>query len=783
MRPQLTLKISLICLINVEKKFILKLDNYIQKGNCMSGFITNGGAGTILGPVGDKIKDAILSVVMTFLGPILWGLCDIFFLLLDLFELIFKKLAGIDTIGINGETVEGDIVLYLIRSDVVQNIFFSVLMLSLCLLIIFTVVAIVKNQYMDKPKPVMNIINSSFKGLLMYLLVPIATVVCLMVGSVVLQAIDGATRAETSGSASDMLFITAAYNANKLRSGDFEDNKDEFIDLYEGGELNPIKIKLRTLGIKGVEDIEALDEDRGGADVIESVATLIDEEFTNGSLGGIADKWGYYSITTFYKSWNISILTVWVGGAFLIWAVGKMSWGVASRLYKMTIAYAISPALMAMYPLDDGKALGGWKGDMVKNGTMAYCAVGVLNILYSILPLFLNLSLFDGNLAGKLYGNIVRLFLVIIAYSGASKLIEQVSGWFNTGNALVEGVAQSKAAKDAYKGAVSKVGNVRKKAFGAFRGFQGGVSRAKDLAKAKGQTGFKAGASAFLGGLQGAYKGSGLSDAVGVDTAAIGKEWNEAYKTGSSYYQDLKTNTFNKDTNKANKALFEQVDELDKLKKRAKSIGYDDKTNDGSPEANVRLEQAAALNSIAETVYQKDAQGLKRSEENLKSLKDFSALVDNLSSLDQEKTALENQLKFTTDPSKRAELDAKKTMIERKLKTAQKAFEAQYAQDKEIRRLADKNKLFQTGAKAGTMWDMSHLKKHGFKELSDQLIGDMANEETAVESEAKELKRKKASFNTRLAIYGAVLDPAGIHGLTADELARYTKAKETQPSD
>lgn len=527
----------------------------------MSGFVANGGVGTMLSVISDTILNAIWSA----LGWIWWMLCDIFFLLLDFFELVFRKLAGIDPVYVDGEKQEGDLVLYLIKSDVIQNIFYSILMLSFFLLIIFTVVAIVKNQYVDKPKPVMNIIGDSFKGLLMYLLVPIATIACLMVGNVILQAIDGATRTETSGSASDMLFLAAAYNANYLRDGDFDDQKDWFIEMYGNGSLQPLKIVLEIqYGIGSIEDIEALDEAHGGAETIAAVASLIDEEFTNGKLTVGDDKWSHSSVSLFYKLYKISILTVWIGGAFLIWAYGKMTWGVASRLFKMAVGFAISPALMATYPLNQGKALDSWKGDMVKNGTMAYCAVGVLNILYSIMPLFLSVDIFQGdNFATAIYGQFIKLFLVVIIYSGASKLIDQVSGWFGTGNALAEGIAQADAAKKAVKGAKDKIGSKRKKMVGTFQGIRGGAKKAGDAGKNK-----------FFGGLMGAYKGSGLADSF-VDPAAIGKEWNDANKAGGSYYQDLKTNTFNIETNKANKALFEEVEEQDKLSKRLKGINYD----------------------------------------------------------------------------------------------------------------------------------------------------------------------------------------------------------------
>ena len=189
-------------------------------------------SGTMLGLIDDIIDNTIGMLV----GPILWGLCDIFFLILDMFESLYKRFAGIADITINGEVVDQDPVLYLINTNIVQEMFFSILTLSLVLLIIFTIFAIVKNIYTEKPKPIGQILSSSVKALLMYLLVPVATVVCLLVGNIVLRAIDGATKLGGASSTSDLLFISAAYNASKVRNGD----ETEIPDMVKDGHLTPI---------------------------------------------------------------------------------------------------------------------------------------------------------------------------------------------------------------------------------------------------------------------------------------------------------------------------------------------------------------------------------------------------------------------------------------------------------------------------------------------------------------------------------------------------------------
>ena len=58
------------------------------------------------------IFDDIINAVMYVVGMILWGLADIFFVLIDLIEELFRKFAGLDVVYTSsGEAIEGDIVL------------------------------------------------------------------------------------------------------------------------------------------------------------------------------------------------------------------------------------------------------------------------------------------------------------------------------------------------------------------------------------------------------------------------------------------------------------------------------------------------------------------------------------------------------------------------------------------------------------------------------------------------------------------------------------------------
>lgn len=510
------------------------------------------------------IDDILSGITTVLIGPLLWGLCDIFFLILDMFETLYKKFAGIEDFMIGKDTVSQDPVLYMMNTSVVQEIFFSILILSLILLIIFTIFAIVKNIYTEKPKPVGEIIRSSMKGLLMYLLVPVATVVCLLVGNIVLRAIDGATKLGGASGMSDMLFMSAAYNANRFRDDDTEYAMKQLQSMLKDGELTPVNYEenkgndrvqsyVKIMESYGVDVADKEIENTSLID-LEGIASAVDEAYVANVIGG--NKWNFFNVMQYYYIIKINLIMVWAGGAFMIFALGKITWGLVARLFKMTAYYAISPALMAMYPIDNGKAVGSWRSEMVKNGTMAYCAIGTLNVVLSILPAFSKLKLFG---VGLLDGLAV-LFIDIVALASAEKMISTVSSWFGTGDALAEG----KAAQADTKKAKEVAGKGAKKASGIFAGIAGGRAAAKDKYGGEGvhslTSMFGKGAGERWkntlgragGGLMGGLSQTGFAK-MRQDTQ---KNWKDAQQQGKDFHRNMSTLAWNGD----DKQAFERKD-------------------------------------------------------------------------------------------------------------------------------------------------------------------------------------------------------------------------------
>lgn len=606
----------------------------------------------------DEIGNDILEIILAPITTLLWGLCDIFFIILNMFESIFREIAGLGDVHADGTDAQGDIVLYLIQSDIVQQVFFSILILSLFLLIIFTIMAIVKNQYSDKQEPVGKIVGNSCKALLMYLLVPVATVVCLMVGNVVLQAVDGATKPSSKSSASDMLFICGAYNANPLRDSRIEDATHSlatgWYTIYA-----PVvsEITAKTgLTFSGNVLTDEFNRTVTRQD-LDIAANIVDVAFVEGRLITVMEQYGYFAVSSYYDIIGMSFITIWVGGFFLIKAIGTISWGLISRMFKMTLYFAISPAVMATFPIDGGKALGSWRGEMVKLGSMTIVTVGVMNVLYTVLPFINSIDLF-GALSG-IAKSIFKLLITIIAFSSIKDLVSGISGWFGATSAFAEGEAAKKAGTEPIKKAAGK-------AVGMFGGIVGGMKAAEKHDGNKW-------AGAFMGALS--------QTPLGSATNAYFEAFDKGSKAGDERYKRSRTHRafgfLGEDDQK--KAQYEAYDEREKKKKQYEAMGgregaYNFARDDGTDAETVRRRKWLAKSSdVGDALYEQQVNENKDAQEIAEREKGFLDVINEWAKARRSELSAKDKLhrEFTAlglDSSKWANEQQRETEIQRALR-------------------------------------------------------------------------------------------------------------------
>lgn len=476
----------------------------------------------------------IIEYITGFFGDFLYNtIGHIIILLLDWLQSIFRGLAGLEGMKINGQSVNGvgedsyDIVYWLIGTDIIMEIFWSMILFSAVLLIIMTIIALVRNTYEEKQKPVWDIISSSFKGLLGFIIVPAFAVVGLMFSNVILRTIDAGTSFGNSSMMSTNLFMSAAYDANKLRGETVTDCEKAFKQIVDKTNFESYKNVQSYYDGIGTLTLQ---------DYHNTLAPLLDEAFTGGQLkrgsSDVLTPQDTIDVKICYATFEINYLILLAGGCVLVGVFFKMCWGMIGRIFKLCFDFVLIPVVNAMIPFDGGNAMKSWKGDFVKNVTMAYGTVGILNLYFSILPVVNDIQFNNGGLQSTgFFSAIFKLILQIVGIFSASSIMSTVNGWFGVGDVVSAGDSTFKAFQGGLKSIKSGFGvkDKAKKATKKAMAIQGAYLGGRKASNAKGL-------KAFGAGLLGAFGQTEMSKTLTDLNWA--KNVNEAKKKGAESYND-----------------------------------------------------------------------------------------------------------------------------------------------------------------------------------------------------------------------------------------------------
>ena len=177
--------------------------------------------------IAEKIKtwfQGFFGAVLAIIPKTFYFLCTLVFQVLDLLQLLVRKLAGLDVVyysseifsgtgGGSSEPQSGDIVLEFIQTiftnsnSILSNIFWALIVLALIMLIITTFVAVLRSEYSatdSKSASKGRIIGRAFKAIASFAIVPIVCFFGVFMANVILQALDTIT----TGSSSSQLSYT-----------------------------------------------------------------------------------------------------------------------------------------------------------------------------------------------------------------------------------------------------------------------------------------------------------------------------------------------------------------------------------------------------------------------------------------------------------------------------------------------------------------------------------------------------------------------------------------------
>lgn len=297
--------------------------------------------------------------------------------LLDFIREIFCKLAGIETVKIDGG--EEEILTHFITSPAIRNAFLGVLLVGVILLFVFVIIAIIKSEAADPQhkKTKGQILVKSLQSFIIFLLIPFLLIAGIMLANVVVGAIhasmtgsmvDGNTASTIGG----QILVTGGYDAYIGPAGS--------------------RAEIERMFITGQLDYNSLS-------VVKQYYDLSEMNFFVGIAGGLV------------------ILVMFVMSAVMF----------VQRIFDIILLYIVSPASVSTIPLDDGGRFRIWREMLVSKVLSAYGIILSMNIFFLVVPQISQISFF-GN---AFKDGIVQLLFVIggaFSITKANMIIAQLTG-------------------------------------------------------------------------------------------------------------------------------------------------------------------------------------------------------------------------------------------------------------------------------------------------------------------------------------------------------------------
>ena len=264
--------------------------------------------------------------------------------LLDFIRDIFCKLAGIETVKIDGSKEE--ILSHFILSPEIRNAFLGVLLVGVILLFVFVIIAIIKSEAADPQhkKTKGQILVKSLQSFIIFLLIPFLLIAGIMLANVVVGAIhasmtgsmlDGNTASTIGG----QILVTSGYDAYIGPAG----SRAEIERMFVTGQL-----------------------DYNSLSVVKRYYDLSEMNFFVGIAGGLV------------------ILVMFVMSAVMF----------VQRIFDIILLYIVSPASVSTIPLDDGGRFRIWREMLVSKVLSAYGIILSMNIFFLVVPQISQITFF-----------------------------------------------------------------------------------------------------------------------------------------------------------------------------------------------------------------------------------------------------------------------------------------------------------------------------------------------------------------------------------------------------
>lgn len=415
----------------------------------------------------------------------------------------------------------------LFEKGTLNTVFWSIVILGLFLLVFATIVAVIRTQYNYDEKPVSptKVIGQAIKSLLSFAIVPIVAFFGVYLGNIFLQAINSATtvQGETmkfdesakiklepytlsdgkktysginlfghnigmrTDTFSGMVFRAASYRANRIRNNaDFRALCDGSKETMSGSVYSGVTFGMfevtgndHETAAKRLDDAfvynyrldqfafvnwaasaETALTMSVGVLFNDFTAVLYASPYKTFSRYNVAWVWFYYDLWQFdYVMAIISIVALAIIYLNITSAMMK-------RAIELTMLMIVSPAVVAVTPLDGGGMQKRWRENFIKKTLSAYGAVVGVNLLFIILPIIRNVNFFNI----PIVDTIVQLLFTIVGLTCIKDFMKMMSELVGGEDAQSIGADVNKKIADTAMKVGSVAASVAMPAAGALKG-------------------------------------------------------------------------------------------------------------------------------------------------------------------------------------------------------------------------------------------------------------------------------------------------------------------------
>lgn len=380
-----------------------------------------------------------LDLFFEIFGNLIYDLASSILYIVDLIQLMFRKLCGMDTIWIGDAASEFvDPVMTVLTSDVVMQTLLTLSIVAVAMVIIASIIQVIRTEFSTEGSKNTKgqIFGKAIKSLIYFALVPVCCIGGIMISNVLLRTIDNATKGDTQATMGAQIAVSALSSCIEDK---YKDKQSQVEELFLTGKLD-------------------------------YTATL--------------------HVAIYYHIGDCNFFILLGSAIIAFYMLATASFGLIMRIYYVSIYFIVSPPIVGLMPLTEAPFTQ-WRSAFIKQVLGAYGTVVTLNLMFQLMPIVNNINLFEkGN-----YGNdIAHILFTLTALFMMKDLPGKLANFIGAQDATETG-------KDAAKtvgGSTAKLGLA---AMGGVAGLSNKVIGAgmSGIAKATGSKKWAAAANTFGG--------------------------------------------------------------------------------------------------------------------------------------------------------------------------------------------------------------------------------------------------------------------------------------------